>query len=135
MSAAERRATVAAVAERLGLTELLDARPAELSGGDQQRVALARAMVRRPAVWLMDEPLGTLDADRRIEMCEFLRAQQLELGITTVYVTHDQDEAMRLADRIVVMDEGRDACRSARRSRSTTVRPRCSWPDSSAARA
>ena len=105
--AAERRAAVAAVAERLGLTELLGARPAELSGGDQQRVALARAMVRRPAVWLMDEPLGTLDADRRMEMCEFLRTQQLELGITTVYVTHDQDEAMRLADRIVVMDAGR----------------------------
>ena len=103
----ERRAAVARVAQRLGLEPLLARRPRELSGGDQQRVALARAMVRKPALWLMDEPLGTLDADRRGEMCEFLRAQQLEQGVTTVYVTHDQDEAMRLADRVVVMSEGR----------------------------
>jgi len=95
------------VAERLELTELLARFPRELSGGDQQRVALARAMVRQPAVYLMDEPLGTLDADRRIAMCEFLRSQQIELGITTVYVTHDQEEALRLADRIVVMSEGK----------------------------
>jgi multiple sugar transport system ATP-binding protein len=102
----ERRERVARVAERLGLLPLLPRRPRELSGGDQQRVALARAMVRKPALWLMDEPLGTLDADRRGEMCEFLRAQQLEHGVTTVYVTHDQDEAMRLADRVVVMSQG-----------------------------
>ncbi len=102
----ERRAAVARVAARLGLGPLLPRRPRELSGGDQQRVALARAMVRKPALWLMDEPLGTLDADRRGEMCELLRAQQLEQKVTTVYVTHDQDEAMRLADRVVVMSEG-----------------------------
>ena len=80
--------------------------PTELSGGDRQRVALARAMVRRPRVYLMDEPLGTLDADRRLEMCEFIRAQQLDLKVTTLYVTHDQEEAMSLADRIVVMADG-----------------------------
>jgi len=104
--ASERRAAVARVVEHLGLEPLLRRRPRELSGGDQQRVALARAMVRKPALWLMDEPLGTLDADRRGEMCEFLRAHQLEQRVTTVYVTHDQDEAMRLADRVVVMSEG-----------------------------
>jgi ABC-type sugar transport system ATPase subunit len=104
--AEDRRAAVRAVAERLGLEPLLRRRPRELSGGDQQRVALARAMVRRPALWLFDEPLGTLDADRRGEMCEFLRARQLEQKVTTVYVTHDQDEAMRLADRVVVMSAG-----------------------------
>jgi multiple sugar transport system ATP-binding protein len=104
--AGERRAAVARVAERLELGPLLARPPRELSGGDQQRVALARAMVRKPALWLMDEPLGTLDADRRGEMCEFLRSHQLEQRVTTVYVTHDQDEAMRLADRVVVMSEG-----------------------------
>ena len=97
---------VAEVARHLGLLELLPRRPRELSGGDQQRVALGRAMIRRPAVWLMDEPLGTLDADLRLAMCEFLRARQLEERVTTVYVTHDQEEALRLADRIVVMAQG-----------------------------
>ena len=63
-------------------------------------------MVRRPRIYLMDEPLGTLDADRRLEMCEFIRAQQLDLKVTTLYVTHDQEEAMSLADRIVVMSAG-----------------------------
>ena len=106
MPAAERRAAVGAVADRLGLAPLLHRKPRELSGGDQQRVGLARAIVRKPALWLFDEPLGTLDADRRGEMCEFLRARQLEQKVTTVYVTHDQDEAMRLADRVVVMSEG-----------------------------
>jgi len=103
---AESARRVEELAQRLGLTALLDRRPRQLSGGDQQRVALARAMVRRPAVWLMDEPLGTLDADLRLELCEFLRTHQLEQGVTTVYVTHDQEEAMRLADRVVVMSGG-----------------------------
>ena len=107
VAAAERRAIVEQISARLGLTGILQRRPRELSGGDQQRVALARAMVRKPAVYLMDEPLGTLDASRRLEMCEFLREQQLADGITTVYVTHDQEEAMRLADRVVVMSAGR----------------------------
>jgi ABC-type sugar transport system ATPase subunit len=104
---AERRRAVAAIAERLGIEDLLARKPRALSGGDQQRVALARAMVRRPKVYLMDEPLGTLDADRRLAMCELIRAQQQDLGVTTVYVTHDQEEALRLADRIVVMRDGR----------------------------
>jgi multiple sugar transport system ATP-binding protein len=94
------------VCRRVGLVGLENRYPAQLSGGDRQRVALARAMVRRPRVYLMDEPLGTLDADRRLEMCEFIRAQQLDLKVTTLYVTHDQEEAMSLADRIVVMSDG-----------------------------
>jgi multiple sugar transport system ATP-binding protein len=103
----ERRRRVAEVARRTGLERLLGRFPRQLSGGDQQRVALARSMVRRPAVYLMDEPLGTLDADRRIEMREYIRAQQLEMRVTTVYVTHDQEEAMSLADRVAVMHDGR----------------------------
>lgn len=103
----ERGERVARVALRLGILDLLPRRPRELSGGDQQRVALARAMVRKPAVYLMDEPLGTLDAERRAELCEFIREQQLSTGVTTLYVTHDQEEAMRLADRVVVMSAGK----------------------------
>lgn len=94
------------VCQEVGLRGLEQRRPAQLSGGDRQRVALARAMVRKPRVYLMDEPLGTLDADRRLEMCEFIRAQQQQLAVTTLYVTHDQEEAMSLADRIVVMADG-----------------------------
>jgi ABC-type sugar transport system ATPase subunit len=103
---AERSARVEGVARELGLLEMLARRPRQLSGGDQQRVALARAMIRKPAVWLMDEPLGALDASRRGAMCEFIRARQLEHGVATIYVTHDQDEALRLADRVVVMNNG-----------------------------
>jgi len=106
MAKRARDEAVAEVARKLGLSALLQRKPRELSGGDQQRVGLARAIVRRPAIWLMDEPLGTLDADRRLAMCEFLREQQLAAKITTLYVTHDQEEAMRLADRIVVMRDG-----------------------------
>ncbi|NOT31691.1 MAG: ABC transporter ATP-binding protein, partial [Planctomycetes bacterium] len=107
MARPERERRVTEVAERLGITPLFAQRPRALSGGDQQRVALGRAMVRRPSVWLMDEPLGTLDAGLRLALCEFLRAEQLAQRVTTVYVTHDQEEAMRLADRIVVMSDGR----------------------------
>ncbi len=95
------------VIDRMELRPLLDRYPRQLSGGDQQRVSLARAMVRRPRIFLMDEPLGTLDADQRQEMREFIRAQQLDQQVTTLYVTHDQEEAMSLADRIVVMEGGR----------------------------
>jgi len=102
----EIRNRVDSVAQRLGFTRLLGAYPRQLSGGDQQRVSLGRAMVRRPSVWLMDEPLGTLDADQRLAMRDFIREQQLESRVTTVYVTHDQEEAMSLADRIVVMRDG-----------------------------
>jgi len=104
---AEREASLARVSERLAIAHLLDRKPRHLSGGDRQRVALGRAMIRKPAVYLMDEPLGTLDAGLRLEMREFIRSQQLDLRITTVYVTHDQEEAMSMADRIVVMNEGR----------------------------
>jgi multiple sugar transport system ATP-binding protein len=103
---AERRRRVGEILERLGLGPLAELWPEQLSGGDQQRVALARAMVRRPRLYLMDEPLGTLDADLRLEMRELIRAQQLEAGVTTLYVTHDQEEAMSLADRVVVMEGG-----------------------------
>ncbi|MBL8861241.1 MAG: ABC transporter ATP-binding protein [Planctomycetes bacterium] len=106
LSHGERDAAVRRVAERLGLVDLLQRRPRSLSGGDQQRVGLARAMVRRPRLWLMDEPLGSLDAARRAEMCELIRVQQLQDRVTTIYVTHDQEEAMRLADRVVVMSQG-----------------------------
>jgi ABC-type sugar transport system ATPase subunit len=94
------------VAERMDLTRLLRAYPTQLSGGDQQKVSLARAIVRRPAVYLMDEPLGTLDADQRLAMRELIRTEQLRTKVTTIYVTHDQEEAMSLADRIVVMEQG-----------------------------
>jgi multiple sugar transport system ATP-binding protein len=107
VGATERNARVDAVAARMDLGRLLGRYPKELSGGDQQKVSLARAMVRRPAVYLMDEPLGTLDADQRLAMRELIRAEQLASRVTTIYVTHDQEEAMSLADRIVVMEGGR----------------------------
>jgi multiple sugar transport system ATP-binding protein len=101
------KARVDAVAARMELERLLPLYPKQLAGGDQQKVSLARAMVRRPAVYLMDEPLGTLDADQRLAMRELIRAEQLASRVTTIYVTHDQEEAMSLADRIVVMEGGR----------------------------
>ena len=107
LAAAERDARIDAVAARMDLGRLLPLYPKQLSGGDQQKVSLARAMVRRPAVYLMDEPLGTLDADQRLAMRELIRAEQLASRVTTIYVTHDQEEAMSLADRIVVMEGGR----------------------------
>lgn len=103
----DRKARMDEVVRRIGIGHLLDRYPKQLSGGDQQRVSLARAMVRRPKVFLMDEPLGTLDADQRLEMRDFIRNQQLQERVTTIYVTHDQEEAMSLADRMVVMDQGR----------------------------
>ncbi len=95
------------VAELLRIKELLDRYPKQLSGGQQQRVALARALVRKPKVWLMDEPLSNLDALLRVRMRAELKRLQKELGITTIYVTHDQVEAMSMADKIAVMNAGR----------------------------
>lgn len=92
------------VVSLLRIEHLLNKRPGGLSGGDKQRVALARALVRRPAAFLMDEPLGSLDADLRETMRAEIRALQLRLKATTVYVTHDQIEAMAMGDRIVVMN-------------------------------
>ena len=93
-------------ADLLQITELLDRRPAELSGGQQQRVALGRAIVRDPAVFLMDEPLSNLDAKLRVQMRAELNKLHEQLETTIVYVTHDQIEAMTLADQIAVMDAG-----------------------------
>jgi ABC-type sugar transport system ATPase subunit len=95
------------VAGRLELTPLLDRKPRQLSGGQQQRVALARAIVRRPRAFLLDEPLSNLDAKLRADMRIGLKELQQELSGTFVYVTHDQTEAMSMADRVVVMREGR----------------------------
>ncbi|MDR0417703.1 MAG: ABC transporter ATP-binding protein [Propionibacteriaceae bacterium] len=91
----------------MGLTRMRDRAPSQMSGGQQQRVALARAMVMRPKVLLFDEPLSNLDAKLRVQMRSEIRRLQKRLGITGVYVTHDQDEAMSMSDRIVVMNEGR----------------------------
>lgn len=103
----EVNAKVAAVADMLELTPLLDRRPRELSGGQRQRVSIGRAIVREPAVLLLDEPLSNLDAALRVRMRhEFARLHQ-QLGATMIYVTHDQIEAMTLANRIVVMSLGR----------------------------
>ena len=93
-------------AETLGLTEYLDRKPAALSGGQRQRVALGRAIVREPKVFLMDEPLSNLDAKLRVQMRTEIIKIHKEVGATTIYVTHDQTEAMTMADRIVVMCKG-----------------------------
>ncbi|MBO8174098.1 MAG: ABC transporter ATP-binding protein [Thermococcus sp.] len=94
------------VAEMLGLTELLKRKPRELSGGQRQRVALGRAIVRKPQVFLMDEPLSNLDAKLRVKMRAELKKLQRQLGVTTIYVTHDQVEAMTMGDRIAVINQG-----------------------------
>ncbi|MEK0417322.1 MAG: hypothetical protein RI949_1328, partial [Pseudomonadota bacterium] len=94
-------------AQKVELTDYLQRRPRELSGGQRQRVALARAIVRRPSVFLMDEPLSNLDAQLRVSMRMHLKHLHHELGVTTLYVTHDQIEAMTLADRVVVMSKAR----------------------------
>ena len=90
----------------LDMTHLLERKPRELSGGQQQRVALGRALVRDPAVFLMDEPLSNLDAKLRVDMRAEIKALQRETGVTTVFVTHDQVEAMTMGDRIAVMRDG-----------------------------
>ncbi len=102
-----RRAAATKTAERLSLGKFIDRRPGQLSGGQQQRVALARAIATRPTVLLLDEPLSNLDARLRLEARSFLKELQQELGVTSVYVTHDQAEALALADRMAVMKDGR----------------------------
>src|SRR5437762_13202574 len=106
LSKAEQQAKVERVAEMLAIGHLLPRRPAQLSGGEQQRVALARAIVREPRVFLMDEPLSNLDAKLRTHTRTELKALQQQLGVTTIFVTHDQAEAMTMADRIAVLDAG-----------------------------
>ena len=99
--------SVTDVAKILGLTDYLQRKPADLSGGQRQRVAMGRAIVRHPAVFLFDEPLSNLDAKLRTQMRAEIKRLHKRLGVTSVYVTHDQVEAMTLADRIVVMRDGR----------------------------
>jgi multiple sugar transport system ATP-binding protein len=103
---ADQRAGAARVAESLEISHLLDRRPRHLSGGQRQRVALARAIVREPSVFLMDEPLSNLDAKLRTSMRGEIKRLQKRLGTTTLYVTHDQAEAMTMADLVAVMREG-----------------------------
>ncbi|KNX41262.1 sn-glycerol-3-phosphate import ATP-binding protein UgpC [Roseovarius tolerans] len=104
---AEIAAKVQGAAELLQLSELLDRKPKQLSGGQRQRVAMGRAIVREPSVFLFDEPLSNLDAKLRVQMRLEIRELQAKLGITALYVTHDQVEAMTMADRMIVMNEGR----------------------------
>lgn len=103
---AEKQQRILAAARTLGLEDLLGRRPAELSGGQRQRVAIGRAMVRDPSAFLFDEPLSNLDAQLRAQMRIEIKRLHRRLGSTTVYVTHDQIEAMTMADRIVVMRDG-----------------------------
>lgn len=103
---AERATRVKRVAEMLEIESLLDRKPRQLSGGERQRVALARAIVREPRAYLMDEPLSNLDARLRVQMRGELKRLQHQLGTTTIYVTHDQAEAMTLASRVAVMKKG-----------------------------
>ncbi|MEE9455341.1 MAG: ABC transporter ATP-binding protein [Paracoccaceae bacterium] len=105
-SKAERKAAVDEVAAILGLEHLLDRKPKQLSGGQRQRVAMGRAIVRRPSVFLMDEPLSNLDAKLRNQMRVEIKNLQRRLQTTTIYVTHDQVEAMTLADKIAIMKDG-----------------------------
>jgi multiple sugar transport system ATP-binding protein len=104
---AEIQRRVDEVARMLGLEELMQRRPSALSGGQRQRVAMGRAIVREPAAFLMDEPLSNLDAKLRVDMRAQLARLHAELGVTTVYVTHDQIEAMTLGRRVAVMRDGR----------------------------
>jgi putative spermidine/putrescine transport system ATP-binding protein len=106
MAKAKIAARVVEMLELIGLQELGERYPFQLSGGQQQRVALARALAPRPQVLLLDEPLSALDAKIRLSLREEIRAIQRELGITTVFVTHDQEEALSMSDRVVVMHKG-----------------------------
>ena len=135
MKKSERERRVRDVAELLGLTEFLQRKPGQLSGGQRQRVAMGRAIVREPSVFLMDEPLSNLDAKLRVQMRADIAALQSRLGVTTVYVTHDQSEAMTLGHRVALLKDGklqqcappRDALRGARRTPSSPAssgRPR-----------
>jgi multiple sugar transport system ATP-binding protein len=103
----ERERRTLEVAQLLGLEEYLERKPGQLSGGQRQRVAMGRAIIRQPSVFLMDEPLSNLDAKLRVQMRAEIAALQSRLGTTTVYVTHDQSEAMTLGDRVAVLGDGR----------------------------
>ena len=130
--AAETAKRLAQTAELLGLTPLLERRPSQLSGGQQQRVALGRALVAQAKVCLMDEPLSNLDAQLRQEMRTELRQLQQRLGLTVVYVTHDQAEAMSMADQVVLLNRGR--MEQAATPRTLYARPPPLSPPPSSAR-
>ena len=130
---AERLRRIAEVSRSTGLERLLDRRPAQLSGGQRQRVAMGRAIIREPKVFLFDEPLSNLDATLRVQMRIEIRRLHDKQGVTSVFVTHDQVEAMTLADRLVVLNAGRVEQVGTPR-RSTDVRPRASSPVSWARR-
>jgi multiple sugar transport system ATP-binding protein len=106
MSKVDKVTRINEVADLLGMTDLLDRKPGQLSGGQRQRVAIGRAMVRDPVVFLFDEPLSNLDAQLRTQMRLEIKKLHQDVGTTIVFVTHDQVEAMTLADRIVIMEDG-----------------------------
>ena len=122
---------VSEAAQLLELSTLLERKPKQLSGGQRQRVAMGRAIVRKPAVFLFDEPLSNLDAKLRVQMRSVIKKLQLQLKVTSIYVTHDQVEAMTLADRIAIMSGG-IIQQLAPTTKSTTGPTTCSWLVSSA---
>ena len=128
------RERVDSAAQILGLTQLLNRLPRQLSGGERQRVAMGRAIVRDPQVFLFDEPLSNLDAKLRVQMRTEIKALHQRLRTTAVYVTHDQVEAMTMAERIVVMNLGRGGAGGPPAPISTTGRPTSSSRASSARR-
>ena len=130
---AEIQRRVAEELERVGLASEAKRKPAQLSGGQQQRVALARALVNRPEVLLLDEPLGALDLKLRKQLQVELKRIQRDVGITFVYVTHDQEEALTMSDRIAVMNRAWSSRWPTPRP-STSARAPPSWPASSASR-
>ena len=132
LPAAEIKQRVTEALELVRLPQMAERKPRQLSGGQQQRVALARALVNRPQVLLLDEPLGALDLKLRRAMQIELKHIQTEVGITFIYVTHDQEEAMTMSDRIGIMNEGVCCSRSARPTRSMSDRSTALWPTSSA---
>ncbi|MFT4067606.1 ABC transporter ATP-binding protein [Paraburkholderia sp.] len=107
LQTAERDARIREALDMVRMTQLRDRYPRQLSGGQQQRVAIARALAVRPEVFLLDEPLSNLDAKLRVEVRDEIRALQQRLGLTTIFVTHDQEEALTIADRLAVMHDGR----------------------------
>ena len=128
------RARSSEAARILDLEPYLDRKPKNLSGGQRQRVAMGRAIVRRPQVYLMDEPLSNLDAKLRVQTRTELAELQARLAVTTVYVTHDQVEAMTMGHRVAVLRDGAAAAVRHAATRCTTSRPTCSSPGSSARR-
>jgi multiple sugar transport system ATP-binding protein len=133
LPAAEVEKLVGEAARVLDIQHLLDRKPRELSGGQRQRVAVGRAIVRKPAVFLFDEPLSNLDAKLRVQTRAEISRLQRNLKTTTVYVTHDQVEAMTMGTRIAVLNDG-VLQQVGRRSRSTSGHSTCSWRSSSARR-